>query len=231
MKKIILLALLLPSFYLCQAQEASSWEEGLGSVLMQMQDISSPDVYLDLSNNFDRIASEVPDQWLPVYYSALAKGLYTYGGSDKGQYDALLDEAIKQANGILNFRQLKDANAAQSEVYCLLALLSSAKIGIEPMSRGAKFGPLIGQYLTKAEELDANNPRVYFLQAQNLYYTPPAFGGDKRMALVKIETCLQKFQFQSSAGDGNQKLMPTWGMNEAKDMLNRLEKELNMQGK
>jgi hypothetical protein len=42
------------------------------------------------------------------------------------------------------------------------------------------YGPEAQAMLDEAKKLNAENPRVYILEAQDKYFTPEQFGGSKR---------------------------------------------------
>jgi hypothetical protein len=59
----------------------------------------------------------------------------------------------------------------------------------------------------KAEAINPDNPRIYFLQGQNLLYTPEAFGGGVEAACPLLRKALEKYNTFVPASDYS----PDWG--------------------
>jgi hypothetical protein len=91
----------------------------------------------------------------------------------------------------------------------------SARIGVDPMSRGMKFGMEASKLLTQAKEKNPANPRIYLLMGQNKFYTPEAFGGGKKAAAEYFTLAVEKF----AAFKPVDELSPTWGLESAQKML------------
>lgn len=162
-----------------------------------------------LSNSFERIGNAEKDKWLPYYYSAYSIVLMSYMMEDKTQVDVVLDKAQKFID------KADSLEPNNSEIYTVKGFVLSARIMVNPMSRGAQFGPQSGMMLEKATQLDPENPRPYMLKGTSAFYTPPAFGGGKDKAAVLLQTSIDKYQ----AFKPKNELMPTWGEVRAKMML------------
>ena len=56
------------------------------------------------------------------------------------------------------------------------------------------YGPAATQALTKAKQLDPDNPRVYLLEGQDKFYTPAEFGGSKEEGKKLFEQAKSKME-------------------------------------
>ena len=85
---------------------------------------------------------------------------------------------------------------------------------VDPQSRWMTFGQQAGTYLQQAMQLNANNPRIYYLQGMSLFGTPEQFGGGKAVA---------KPLFQKAVDLGKAEqvkpLYPHWGLEMSVPML------------
>ncbi len=68
------------------------------------------------------------------------------------------------------------------------------KMMVDPMSRYMTEGQEAQKALGEAIKLDPNNPRVYVLQAEDLYFTPEQYGGDKKKSERDISESKRTFQ-------------------------------------
>lgn len=162
-----------------------------------------------LTNSFERIGNAEKDKWLPYYYAAYATTRMSYLEQDKTLVDGILDKAqqfIDKADTL---------QPNNSEIYTVKSFVLSARIMVNPMSRGAQYGPQSGMMLEKATQLDPENPRPYMLKGTGAFYTPPAFGGGKDKAAPLLETSLEKYKTFKPADE----ISPNWGEGMAKSML------------
>jgi hypothetical protein len=162
-----------------------------------------------LANTFERIAEAEKTQWLPYYYAAYCRVNEAYMAKDKGKVDGLAD------NALLNIEKAQALKGKDSEISCILSMIASARIGVDPMSRGPKYGPESGAHLEEAKQLNPENPRVYMLQGQALLYTPEAFGGSKTKAKETLELSLKKF----TAFKPETPISPAWGEYYVKELV------------
>jgi len=162
-----------------------------------------------VANNFERIATAEKTQWLPYYYAGYAIARTAYVTENKDKIDAMLDKA----DAMLNMADSLSPN--NSEIYVAKSMAASARIEVNPMARGAQYGPAAGMLVDQAIKLDPNNPRAYLQKGTGVFYTPAAFGGGKDKAKTILETASQKFEKFKPADD----LAPNWGKEWCKRML------------
>ncbi|MBK7762356.1 MAG: hypothetical protein IPI46_03155 [Bacteroidetes bacterium] len=208
MKKILLsLSFVLMAFSsFSQSEQYKTSMTGLIRRLFNAQ--NPPEVYQDLGNKFVNIGEVEKTEWLPKYYASLAFVMQAMATSDKTKVDGILDQADAILSGLA-------ASKSDDEIMCLQAFSKSARINVDPMTRGMKYGGESAKLLSQAKSIDPNNPRVYFLQGQSAFYTPEQFGGGKKVAEKLFLTALEKYDSNAPVAD----LMPTWGREAANDMV------------
>lgn len=207
MKKIVLSLALLFSAFLGIAQ-SDAYTTAMTGFLTKMKSANSVESYQPLANGFERIANAETKQWLPRYYAAMCYVMQAMMQQDKSLVDGLVDKAELLLTDAFKL----DAN---DEILILQALCKSARIGVDPMTRGMKYGMESNQLLEQAKKTSPNNPRIYFLQGQSLFYTPEAFGGGKAKAKPVFEKAVELFKSFQPSGE----LMPNWGGDQAQKML------------
>lgn len=170
----------------------------------------------ELANSFQRIAEAEKTQWLPYYYAALANVnsanvLFTTGQTE--QIDPLTDKATPL---LAKAEELQKDN---SEIFCLKKMLNTAKMMADPQNRYMTYGPAAKEALDKAKQLNPENPRVYLLEGQDLFFTPEQFGGDKQEAKKRFEESLKKFESYKPEDS----ISPSWGKGQAGYFLSQIK--------
>jgi hypothetical protein len=168
----------------------------------------------ELANSFQRIADAEKTQWLPYYYSALAT-ISTANMISKGQMgmadktDPICDKAEAQLN------KAEALAKDNSEIFCIKKMIASMRLIGDPMNRYQTELPKAAEYLETAKSLNADNPRVYLLEAQDKYYTPAEYGGSKEEGKKIFELAVKKFEkFKPETT-----IHPSWGLGTVKYML------------
>jgi len=159
-----------------------------------------------IANSFERIAAAEKNQWLPYYYAGLAWSRIYWidptvdkeGNADKIKSDCDKAEALEK----------------NAEIMALRNIYETQLMLIDPQNRWQTNGAKASQYLQEGMKLDPNNPRLYYLQAMNLYGTPEAFGGGKAVAKPIFEKALALYKTFNV-----KPLYPNWGEKESANML------------
>lgn len=213
MKRLILFAFLILSVTVsAQNKKYISRMETNVAMLDTSRSIAS---FQQVANSFEVIANVEKSEWLPSYYMAFCYAMMAGMEKNNDKVDAYCDKAqsyIEQADLL---------SPDNSEIYTVMSLISSMRIKVNPMARGAKYGMESAKLTAKAKELDPNNPRPYYLEGQGKMYTPPAFGGGKDKALPILEEAVKKFAAFKPASS----IHPTWGEARAKALLEECKKD------
>lgn len=165
-----------------------------------------------LANTFERIASAEKKEWLPSYYAAYCYVNMTY--STKGDE---IDIYCDKADAYLNKADSISPN--NSEIITLKSQVAGARISVNPMTRGQKYGTEAAILREKAKGIDPSNPRTYYLDGTSLFYTPAMFGGGKDKAKPAFEKALSLYETFKPASS----ISPRWGKRSAEYFLKQCE--------
>ena len=86
---------------------------------------------------------------------------------------------------------------------------------VDPQARFMSEGMLAADALSKAEKIDAGNPRITLMKAEDTYFTPEQFGGSKARGLELFQKSLDQFKIYKTKSA----LDPSWGKGEAEYFL------------
>ena len=141
-----------------------------------------------LADDFEHLTTVAPTNWLVNYYVAYTN-IRLADQSSGGSIDSYCNQAEKY---IKIAEKQPDADA--SEINALYAYLYSAKVKVNPMFRGAKYGKLSREYSEKSIKENPENPRPYLIRAIGIYFTPKVFGGGVAKAKPMLNKALEKFE-------------------------------------
>ncbi|MBN1791895.1 MAG: hypothetical protein JW830_15460 [Bacteroidales bacterium] len=151
-------------------------------------------------NRFQRIAMAEPARWEPLYHQAYSQITLSFWEQDGNTKDKILDEAESAIEKALELK------GDISELHALQAFLYQGRIQVNA-SRGMTYSMKAKEILEQAMRENTDNPRAFFLMAQNIYYTPEGFGGGCANALPVFMAARERFEKeQGKMGCG-----PKWG--------------------
>lgn len=175
-----------------------------------------------VANQFERIASKEKEKWQPVYYTAFVRTLAAFQAKEnKEEATERLADLEQVLNKTLVSDSVKEDKIAQSELFALMGMMYSARISANPMVMGMKLGAVYDKTLKTAVFLNPKNPRAYLLQAQKLFYTPEAFGGNKKKAKILAKKALNLFQAEAKTTREN--FAPRWGRGQAEGLVKSIK--------
>lgn len=181
------------------------------SILDSAKDAST---FQNVNNSFERIGNANQNEWLPFYYQSycfVMIGIQQSENTKKDEYYDLAQKLIEKADSL---------HPENSEIAVLMSFINSMKISVDPMTRGQKLGMKSSILITKAIQLDNNNPRAYLLKGYGLMYTPAQYGGGKDKAIPVLVESIAKFKsFKLSST-----IMPNWGEARAISLLEQFKK-------
>jgi hypothetical protein len=213
MKYLILTLLLLSSATLFAQNE--KYQRVMQERITAMDNASSAEGLRELSAAFERIADAEKNQWHPYYYAAYSQILSGYILMDKpaASLPAVLDPIADKAEILIN--KADALSPDNSEIYVVKKMIASIRMMADPMNRYMQYAPLAAQALEKAKKINPDNPRVYFLEGQDKFYTPEQFGGSKTEAKKLFELAMQKFESFKVQSP----MDPTWGKSATQNLL------------
>jgi hypothetical protein len=182
--------------------QSDKYTQTMQKNIAQLDSASTPDQLQSLAATFDRIGDAEKDKWLPYYYAALAQ---TWIGWNPATTDK--DANAQKINAYLAKAEAIEKNA---ETYAVENMSATQQMLMDPQTRWATNGKDANEALQKGMALDPNNPRLYYLQAESLFGTPPQFGGGKDKAKPVFEKSIALFKSAQS-----KPLYPTWGQRQA----------------
>lgn len=223
MKKSVILVLSFILVFILSIQ-AQEFEPTLAEALNYYKTDSTLAQYAMTTNRLEMIAKKWDDQWLTQYYAAYAHTLQSYMESDEAKRDGLLDIADTR------MQKAKELYGEEGdELYTLAAMIANARIAVKPGSRWKEYGAIFDKNIAKAKALNPNNPRIYYIQGNSIFYTPKMFGGGAKKALPyyeKADSLFQVFPVTDTLS-----LEPAWGFYPNTHMLERAMNELSKKKK
>jgi tetratricopeptide (TPR) repeat protein len=207
MKRTIL-TLIAAVFTVATYAQSANFDKGMTQGIELMNAAKSPDEFTNTANYFERVAQTEKNQWLPYYYAAYSNLISGVIGPDNSKKDAIYEKSLDLLS------KASELNPNNSEVETLIGYTSLMKVYVDPMTRYPSIGEAMAK-LEKAKKLDPNNPRPLFVQAQNAFYTPEAYGGGKKVALPQLKAAQEKFESFKPANA----FAPTWGKERCKLLI------------
>jgi tetratricopeptide (TPR) repeat protein len=181
------LTLLLTAFCLAQSGDPAG-EQGL-QLLEEGRTTLEDNALANARDRFTKLTQQHPGN-ADYFYDLARVNAYrceAYAAhGDKKKAESALDEAIASVQQSLKLNE-KSANA-----HSLLADVYGRKISFGVgMFAGPKFGPKIKAENNRAQELDANNARVFASLGRQYLNAPKMFGGDVAKAIENFRKSIQ----------------------------------------
>ena len=170
------------------------------------------DEFTALANDFKRIGDKEKTQWLPYYYAAFStiqKGRMAMREGKVADLDPIAADAQKSLDLAM------DLSKDNAENLILQKMIHGLKMMVDPQGRFMSEGMLAADALSKAEKIDAGNPRITLMKAEDTYFTPEQFGGSKARGLELFQKSLDQFKIYKTKSA----LDPSWGKGEAEYFL------------
>ncbi len=166
---------------------------------------------------FERLLKIDPASFLCRYYIAYANyrlASFYHAQQDNDKFDKVVDDAIDHLQKAL------DLNSEFADGYALLSSMYGEKIAVSPI-KSVYYGPKAGTAMSKALEIEPNNPRAYLMNGISKYYTPKLFGGGTENAMEALQKAAQCFKTYKSKSE----LYPDWGERETYAWLGIITKD------
>lgn len=208
MNKILTVVLLLATF--TGYAQSDKYVNAMKKNLVLFDSVKTTEEFQSLAATFERIGDAEKTEWLPYYYSGLA--LLTPGWMDPKLDKDANAEKIKLlcAKG----EALATNNEDKAELLSLRNMAATQQMLVDPANRWMTFGQEAGVHLKKAQELDANNPRLAYLEGAGVFGTPEQFGGGKTKAKPILEKAVALYKSKNV-----KPMHPQWGLKQTEDML------------
>jgi hypothetical protein len=199
------------------AIQVSATAQSLQSAVTQLDQAASAKDYQALATQFEELANKEPDNWLPWYYAAYCHAKTGWIYQDDGErIEPFADKAEHQIKKALSLLDTVKQKNELSEVLVVMSMVNRARVFINPMTMGRKYGPDAGKYAQLALKANPDNARALYLAGWEKYATPKMWGGDKKKAKELLTQAQQKL---ASQNNGDQ---PHWGKKETEELLGKL---------
>lgn len=187
----------------------SAYDEAMAKSLSEFEKASTIADLQNTANSFARISKLAPDDWLSPYYESQCYVLISFREKEKAKKDEYLDKAQKILNPLLN------SQATNSEVFALQSLLYTARLTVDPMTRGQEYMALSGGAYQRSLALNPTNPRALYLQLSNEVGMAQFFGEDVGSYCERIQVLYANWE-EYNAVD---KFHPDWGIDQLEGLL------------
>jgi hypothetical protein len=214
MKKVIIsLTLALAVFANAHAQN-EKYTKAMEDAIAKVKFMTPTPELQQTASQFERIANAETAEWLPGYWAAYTYALLSFKETEAAKKDAMLDKANEF------YKKVAQQQPDNDETSVLSALLASARLSVDPENRWQQYVPEFEAALGKAKAKNAENPRIYALQAQSMFYTPEQYGGGKTVACPVLKQAAEKFATFKPAST----IHPSWGMDTNQYLLSQCGK-------
>ena len=209
MKKLIFAMCLMTGII---AFSQTAYDKVMTEKIASIEKHQTADEFTALANDFKRIGNKEKTQWLPYYYAAFStiqKGRMAMREGKVADLDPIAADAQKSLDLAM------DLSKDNAENLILQKMIHGLKMMVDPQARFMSEGMLAADALSKAEKIDAGNPRITLMKAEDTYFTPEQFGGSKARGLELFQKSLDQFKIYKTKSA----LDPSWGKGEAEYFL------------
>lgn len=188
--------------------QSAQYQTTMTDLVQQIQNTHQGS-YMAFANKLERIAAAETTEWLPNYWAGYCLINESYTKAEAADKDMILEKAEIFVN---KAAELSPNNA---EIEILKANWTMAKLSADPMSRWQSLNGKFNKHLDNAAAIDPKNPRIFYVKAVNLYYTPEGFGGGKKTSAPLFEKALEFFKDHTNS----LAYSPSWGKAESEYFL------------
>ena len=184
----------------------NGYNEAMETALNQYKASKSVADFQNTANTFQRISGMAKEEWLPEYYHAQCYILMSFmdAKADAATKDGYIDQAEKSINSML------EKQPQNSEVYALQSFMYTARLVVDPMTRGQEFSIKSATSVKKSLAFNPKNPRALYLQLSNEVGTAQFFGKDVSVYCDRINALLENWDEYNKS----EPMHPVWGKNQ-----------------
>jgi hypothetical protein len=213
MKKFMLFIGFVLTLSVITVAQSARYTDAMKTNIVQLESAQDKGAYQSVANSFERIGNAEKTEWLPFYYAAYALVMQSYAEQDISLLDGILDKADEMVSKAASFKP------DHSEITTIQAMIMQGRMRVD-MNRSMTLGPKSSEMLQKAmQQQPLGSPRVTMNLAQNMYYTPEAFGGSKARGLELMKKALAQYDTFVPASP----LEPNWGKEYVASMVKTWE--------
>lgn len=180
----------------------SPYENAMNSAMEKWETAKTPEELTAVANQFERIAAKDTDKWEPLYYSILAKTVYSFGLPK--------EEAFRQLEKIemdyTTLTQLID----NDETKVLKGLFLTVKLVHDPMVYGPTVPQEIMALYQAALKENPSNPRAMSNLAHFNMEGAAYWGQDAKKYCPDLSKAIEIYKTEKKDG-----YKPVWGLSQA----------------
>lgn len=189
--------------------QPSAYQKVMGKALISLGAAESSEDLQKVGNQFQRIANQMPNEWLPLYYQSLALCRQSYEETKKG------DELADEAQRVLDLATpLAKEPTDKSELKTLQGMIYIAKLIVDPMSRGQLYSAMSGEAYQEALQLNPTNPRARLMSIRSKMGAAQFFKQDLTPFVKAAQLLVDEWDNFKPVS----RLHPNWGREMAKSM-------------
>ncbi|WP_128547559.1 hypothetical protein [Larkinella soli] len=211
MKRILLLLTLALTVGAGARAQNEKYVKAMEAAIAKVKFMAPKEELQQLAGQFERIGSAETGEWLPAYWAAYTYAILSVKETEAAKKDAYLDKAGELLKAV------SKQQADSDETMVLAAQIAGARLSVDPENRWQQYVPEFQGYLEKAKGKNPDNPRIYALQGQSLFYTPEQYGGGKTAACPMLKQAAEKFATFKPAST----IHPNWGQDTNQYLLSQ----------
>lgn len=187
-------------FSITLSAQSPTYQKAMGQAMAAFAEAQTAADYTATANTFTRIAAAGDGEYLPDYYAALSLINQSFRVKDSAERDQLADNAMAHIEAA---EKLSPKNV---ELEVLRGFALTAKMVVDPSTRGQKYSPMIAQHYDKAMQMDPQNPRAATMMARNELGVSQFFGSAPTNACALAVKSIDLFDQETPDG-----FEPRWG--------------------
>ncbi|NEN22687.1 hypothetical protein G3O08_04095 [Cryomorpha ignava] len=194
-------------FTLTLSAQSPTYQKAMGQAMTAFAEAQTAADFTATANTFTRIAAAGDGEYLPDYYAALSLINQSFRVKDSAERDQLADKAMEHIDAA---ERISPKNV---ELEVLRGYALTAKMVVDPSTRGQKYSPMIAQHYGKAMQMDPQNPRAAAMMARNELGVAQFFGSEPTKACALAGRSLELFENETPDG-----FEPRWGKDVAMEV-------------
>jgi hypothetical protein len=191
-----------------------NYQKAMGQALGELSQAKTTEEYQAVANKFMMIANAEQDEWLPYYYHAQCYVMLSFA---ENETSAMRDEYLDVAAS--SVERMVQLAPAEAEVFVMQGLLHSARLMIDPMTRGQRYSAMSAQSIGRALAIEPENPRAKYMEIANEIGTARFFGKETTQYCFRAQELFDAWDNYKSKSP----LFPQWGKGEVAAIVKQCE--------
>ena len=187
-----------------------NYQKVMGKALGELSQAKTIEEYQAAANKFMMIAGAEQNEWLPLYYHAQCYVILSFMEKESPfKRDEYLDVASASVEKMVQLAP------SEAEVFVMQGQLYSARLMIDPMTRGQKYSAMSAQSIGRALAIEPENPRAKYMEIANEIGTARFFGKEISQYCFKAQELYDVWDTYETISP----LYPQWGKEQVAGIL------------